>query len=87
MKIRATKNFLRRSHKLLKRDPQLKKHLRRTLEKLQENPFNPELKTHKLSGSLKEFWSCSVTYQIRIRFKIVDDIIELIDTGKHDEVY
>ncbi len=51
------------------------------------NPHDPSLKTHKLKGDLKEFWSCSITFEIRLRFKVADDNIELIDIGTHDEVY
>jgi addiction module RelE/StbE family toxin len=59
----------------------------KVIEHLTNNPYTPSLKTHKLSGDLKDFWSCSITYEIRLRFKIVDDIVELIDIGSHDEVY
>lgn len=51
------------------------------------NPFDPSLKTHKLSGKLKDFYSFSINYQYRIVFhfqegeKIVFDII-----GTH-EIY
>ena len=39
-------------------------------EKLfRENCFNPQLGTHKLQGSLKKYWSFSVTYSIRILFE------------------
>lgn len=37
-----------------------------------QNPFDPRLKTHKLSGKLQEFWSFSVDYQRRIIFELVD---------------
>jgi len=45
------------------------------------------LRTHKLKGDLKEFWPCSVTHATRLRFKIIEDAIELMDIGPHDEVY
>jgi addiction module RelE/StbE family toxin len=34
------------------------------------NPFDPNLKTHKLHGKLKDFWSFSVGYKYRIVFEI-----------------
>lgn len=34
-----------------------------------ENPFNPKLKTHKLKGALKYFFSFSIGYKYRIIFE------------------
>ena len=53
-----------------------------------ENPFNPSLKTHKLSGKLRDCWAFSCGYDCRIIFKFIrDDEALLIDIGKHEEVY
>jgi len=53
-----------------------------------ENPFNVKLKTHKLSGTLKDCWAFSVDYNFRIIFKFIDkNKVLLIDIGSHDEVY
>ena len=38
-----------------------------------ENLFDPRLKTHKLSGKLKDFWAFSVDYKYRIIFEISKD--------------
>lgn len=59
------------------------------LKKLQENPFDKALKTHKLSGKLEGLYSCSLDFQYRIILSIVivDDKIYLVDIGTHDEVY
>jgi addiction module RelE/StbE family toxin len=40
-----------------------------------KNPFDPRLKTHHLTGKLKEFWSFSIDYQYRIIFQFVDENI------------
>ncbi len=87
MQIKTTPSFLKLSNKLFKNNPHLRKKFRLVVEKLIMNPYDPTIKTHKLSGMLKEFWSCSITYEIRLRFKIIDKTIELIDIGTHDEVY
>lgn len=52
---------------------------------LRQDPFYPKLKTHKLSGKLKYYWSCSITYKTRIMFKIKKggDVV-LMDVGSHD---
>lgn len=63
------------------------------LEKLCINPFDEKLKTHKLHGKLMGLWACHVEYDCRIVFAFekdpdsVNDLIVLIDVGKHDEVY
>ncbi len=46
------------------------------------------LKTHKLSGRLKDLWSFSLSGDIRVIFdKIVKEIIILVDIGSHSELY
>jgi len=87
MRIKAAPSFLRQANKVLKRNSRLKNKFKLTIEKLINDPFEPSLKTHKLKGDLKEFWSCSVTHETRLRFKITEDAIELMDIGPHDEVY
>ncbi|MGA9996009.1 MAG: hypothetical protein WBP93_11380, partial [Pyrinomonadaceae bacterium] len=37
----------------------------------QNNPFDPKLRTHKLSGQLKDLWSFSVEYDVRVIFSFV----------------
>lgn len=87
MQIRATQSFLRQAKKNFKKNPNIRTNFQQVIDKLTDNPFEPSLKTHKLTGELKDFWSCSITYKIRMTFVIIDDIIELIDIGAHDEVY
>ncbi len=38
-----------------------------------KNPFDKRLKTHKLSGRLKDFWSFSIDHKYRIVFEFVDE--------------
>lgn len=79
--------------RLIKRNPQLKPTIRQTLDQLVRDPFEPSLRTHKLSGSLEDVWSCSIDYKLRILFEFVDDpeldepAILLLNLGSHDEVY
>jgi mRNA-degrading endonuclease YafQ of YafQ-DinJ toxin-antitoxin module len=54
----------------------------------QNNPFDPKLKTHKLSGQLKDLWSFSIEYDVRVIFSFIDDKKALfVDIGTHKEVY
>jgi mRNA-degrading endonuclease YafQ of YafQ-DinJ toxin-antitoxin module len=60
------------------------------LELFINDPFHPKLKTHKLSGKLKNLWSFSLDYDLRIVFYFTKDKPKkaiLIDIGTHDEVY
>jgi mRNA-degrading endonuclease YafQ of YafQ-DinJ toxin-antitoxin module len=60
------------------------------LELFIENPFESQLKTHKLSGKLKDLWSFSIEYDLRVVFYFTNDKPKkavLVDIGKHDEVY
>lgn len=49
-----------------------------------QDPFSPNLKTHKLSGKLEEYWSFSINYQYRIvfRFTAKGEIL-FVDVGTH----
>lgn len=52
-----------------------------------KDPFDPRLKTHKLSGKLKDFYSFSIDYQYRIIFELIDkDIVWFHSVGTH-EIY
>jgi mRNA-degrading endonuclease YafQ of YafQ-DinJ toxin-antitoxin module len=52
------------------------------------DPFDPSLKTHKLSGKLKEYWSFSVDYDARVLFYFTEDEKAVfVDIGSCDEVY
>lgn len=53
-----------------------------------ENPFDPRIKTHKLSGKLKALWAFMVDYDCRVVFTFISDTeVLLIDIGSHEEVY
>jgi addiction module RelE/StbE family toxin len=58
------------------------------VELFKNNPFDPKLRTHKLSGKLKDLWSFSVEYDLRVIFSFAgEDKVILIDIGSHKEVY
>ena len=58
------------------------------LDVFANNPFEPNLRTHRLSGKLKHLWAFSLGYNLRVVFLFEeDDKIVLIDIGTHDEVY
>lgn len=53
-----------------------------------KDPFDRSLRTHKLSGKLKDLWSFSLEYDLRVIFYFAEkDKVVFVDIGKHDEVY
>lgn len=38
-----------------------------------QNPYDPGLKTHKLTGKLKKYWAFSIGYNYRIVFSFTSD--------------
>lgn len=60
------------------------------LELLVNDPFDTNLKTHKLFGKLKDLWSFTIEYDIRVVFYFTKDKpkkVVFVDIGSHDEVY
>ena len=54
------------------------------LKLFRQDPFYPSLKTHKLSGKMKNNHSFSVTYSHRVLFKFLDENnVLLINIGTH----
>ena len=50
-----------------------------------DDPFDKKLKTHKLSGKFKSFWSFSVGYRYRIVFEFAKrDTVYFHSIGTHD---
>ena len=93
MNVVWSKGFKRSFNKIIKKNPRLKSKIFKVLKLLANDPFNPSLKSHKLSGNLDGLWSCSVAYDCRIIFSFSEEgefleiIILLIDIGSHDQVY
>lgn len=93
MKLVAYKSFKRAFKKLIKKNPRLQSKIFGILDLLKNDPFTPSLKSHKLTGDLDGYWSCSVNYDCRIIFTFSQDeeseetLIILVDIGSHDEVY
>ncbi len=82
---------LRAARRLIKKRPTYASDIQLVLVLLEADAFNPRLKTHKLKGELEGSWACSVGYDLRIIFKIVEyqnaEAILLESIGTHDEVY
>jgi mRNA interferase YafQ len=83
--------FVTAAKKAVKKDEHVAEDIKNTLDLLSEDIYDVRLKTHKLKGNLKGSLACSVGYNLRIVFKIVQynnsDTILLETIGTHDEVY
>ena len=92
-KLIWSKTFIRAFKRLIKKHPNLLEDIQNTLRLLVQEPFAPQLETHKLKGKLSGSWACSAGYDLRIIFDFVknekqkEDDILLIEIGTHDEVY
>jgi len=73
--------------KKVKKYSHLKKTIIQRINLFKKNPFDLRLKTHKLSGELKDYWSFSINYNIRILFEFISDRkVGFVDIGSH-EIY
>lgn len=80
--------FKRAYRKRIVRQTHLKKLFWERMEVFLNDPFSPQLRTHKLSGKLKGSWAFSIDDNIRVVFEFIDkDEVLLVDFGTHDEVY
>jgi addiction module RelE/StbE family toxin len=80
--------FKKAYQKKIKTDDNLKRKFWKTIKLFSSNPFSKQLRTHKLTGTLKGLWAFSVDYDTRVIFSFLkDDEVLLIDIGSHDEVY
>ena len=88
MKVIYTKKFIS-EYKKLPRD--IRFLLIKKEEIFKKNPFDPRLKTHKLTGDLDGVWACSAGYDWRVLFEFIQhegsEAILLLTVGTHDEVY
>lgn len=52
------------------------------------DPFTPNLRTHKLSGDLRDNYSFRIGYDLRVVFQFTNDgNVVLLDIGTHKDVY
>lgn len=88
-RIVITDAYKKRVVKFLKRHPDVFKRYAKTMEILENNPYHPSLRIHKLQGKLGEYYSVSINleYRVILDFIITDKEIIPIDIGTHDEVY
>lgn len=86
-KLVYDEKFVKKSAKFLKKHPDLKEKYFKILSILENNPFHPSLRLHKIKGS--DYYSISVTmnYRILLYFLVKNDEIYLLDIDSHDNIY
>lgn len=80
--------FKRSLSKAIRKKPSRRAAFEAALTLFIADPFARSLKTHKLAGPLKDHWSFTVEYDLRVIFRFVESekvVFEAI--GSHDEVY
>jgi mRNA interferase YafQ len=84
VRLVLTELFRRRYKKLT---PAQRQATDQALRRFAASPFDPPLRTHKLSGPLAERWAFSAGRDLRVLCRIEGDTAYLIVVGTHDEVY
>jgi addiction module RelE/StbE family toxin len=88
MKVAFSSSFKRAYKKRIKGQKEKEKAFFKKMDIFIDEPYHPQLRTHKLSGQLKDLWSFSIDYNIRVIFYFVDEQHVIFENiGTHDEVY
>jgi len=88
MEVSFSSAFKRAFRKRIKGNENLELKFWQKLEIFTSDPYDPRLRTHKLSGKLKDLWSFTVDYDVRVLFYLTEDNKAIfVDFGSHDEVY
>jgi mRNA-degrading endonuclease YafQ of YafQ-DinJ toxin-antitoxin module len=88
IEIAFSSSVKRAFKKKIATDPNAEARFWERVEAFKDNPFDPRLRTHKLSGRLKDLGSFGIDHDLRVIFHFVDNQrAYFIDIGTHDEVY
>lgn len=88
IEISYSSSFNKAYKKLIKLKPEIEEKFWSRVDIFFQNPFDSQLKTHKLSGKLKDLWSFSIDFSVRIIFVFEgNQKVTFIDIGTHEEVY
>lgn len=88
MKIRFSPDFIKLLKKIKKTDKTLIIQVNKQLKLFQLQPQHPSLRTHKLTGKMKNRWSISLSKSLRMIYILLQsDEAYFIAIGTHDKVY
>ena len=92
-KLVITDEYKKRLKKFLKKHPDMFERYAKCIFILENDPFHPSLRLHKLKGKLTDFHSISINMEYRVIYKncyyrkYKNNEIIPIDIGTHDDVY
>lgn len=92
-KLVLTTYFQRAFRRFVRRNPTLQIKIEQTLQDMEQDVFATHLEQHHLTGKLRGVRACSCGYDCRILFTLEkhpendEEVIVLLNIGKHDEVY
>ena len=87
-KVAYSTSFKRSYKRKIAGDPEREARFRSKLGSFMLDPYDKSLRTHKLSGKLKDYWSFSIEYDLRVIFYFEDpETAVFVDLGTHKEVY
>lgn len=85
MTVRYSRQFVKQ---LAKQPAQVQRAFYLRSELFLEDPHNPLLRNHQLSGKLKGFYSISITGDVRAIYEIIEDRIYVYQMiGSHSQLY
>ncbi|HXG39251.1 MAG TPA: type II toxin-antitoxin system YafQ family toxin [Bacteroidota bacterium] len=87
-RVTFSTSFRRAKRKRIDVDRTTEERFWEAVQVFMHDPFDPRLRTHKLSGKLEGLWSFSVEFDVRVIFYFTEkDEAVFVDVGSHDEVY
>jgi proteic killer suppression protein len=88
MHIKLSPLVIKELIKIKKKAKKLKLRIQIQLQLFSINPKHTSLRVHKLTGSMNNVWSISITDSIRMVYRIInEETAYFVDIGTHDEVY
>ncbi len=88
IKVAYSPAFSRTYKKFIKTQPGKKQLFQDKLSLFINDPYHPQLRTHKLKGILKDLMAFSIDYDLRVIFYFTSATeVILEDIGNHNEVY
>lgn len=87
MEIEFHKNFLKNYRKRVLKNRKLDIKAEERIDLFKDNPKNPLLRDHSLTGDMKEYRAFWITGNIRIVYRKIGNKVMLYDIGSHPQVY
>ena len=83
----VSNQFKKQLKNFLTKHPEFRGVFKEKLDILQKNPLDKRLRTHKLTGKLKNCFAISITHEYRLVLYFESNNIYLLAVGSHEEVY